>query len=360
MRSSLWFVSLACFSLLSLACRADTAPPPAVFVAEVRQVEFADTQEALGTLRANESILLTATVTETVSHIHFDDGDRVQSGQILLEMTSAEEHAQLEEARATVDEAKNQLRRVKSLAADGTAAKSLLDERKREWETARARFSAIVSRLEDRVLHAPFAGIVGLRNISVGALVKPGDVITTLDDDTIMKLDFSVSSVYLNMLQPGLTIVARTSAWPERDFRGEVKSVDSRIDPVTRSVMVRALLPNTDLKLKPGMLMQVDLLQNPRQILVIPEEALLPQGDKQFVLLVDTANENKVVRREVTIGSRRPGSVEIINGLTLGDKVITDGSLKVRPGQSVTIRAVEDGTQSLSDILRAPQENSAP
>ena len=339
------------WGLVAAAPPADPPPAPAVFVAAVKLDRFADRLEALGTLRANESVTLTASVTETVTAIHFDDGDRVKAGQVLLEMTSAEEHALLEEARATVGEAKRQYERVKSLEAQGTAAKSLLDERLREWETARARLAAIESRLDDRLVRAPFSGVVGLRNISVGALVEPGDVITTLDDDSVMKADFSVPSAYLPTLQTGLPNVAQTSAYPERVFQGEVKSVDSRIDPVTRSVVVRALLVNTDRALKPGMLMHIELLRNPRQALVIPEETLVPQGDKQYVLVVDEANGNKVVRREVQIGGRRPGEVEVLQGLAAGDKVITDGTLKVRPGQAVSIRALDDGSRALHELL---------
>lgn len=335
------------------------APPPAVFVAEAKVVRFSDQIEALGTLRANESLVLTTSVTETVTDIHFDDGDRVTAGKVLLEMTSAEEHAQLEEARSTVGEAKRQYQRVKSLEAKGTAAKSLLDERRREWETARARLNAIESRLADRLIRAPFAGVVGLRNISVGALVEPGDVITTLDDDSVMKLDFSVPSTYLGTLRPGLSIIARARAYPGRSFEGEVKSINSRVDPATRSVMVRAVIGNDDRALKPGMLMQIVLLKNTREALIIPEEALVPQGDKQFVLLVDEAGGNKVVRREVQIGGRRPGEVEILKGLAPGDRLITDGTLKVRPGQVVSVRALEDGNRALREILESAKSGKA-
>ncbi|MGD8937330.1 MAG: efflux transporter periplasmic adaptor subunit, partial [Thiogranum sp.] len=139
----------------------------AVIVSPARLDQFTDRIEALGTLRANESVALTASVTETVSAIHFDDGDRVDRGKLLVEMTSGEEHAQLEEARATVDEAYRQYQRVLSLETQGTAAKSLLDERKREWETAKARLAAIESRLADRLIKAPFAGVLGLRDLSV-------------------------------------------------------------------------------------------------------------------------------------------------------------------------------------------------
>lgn len=332
---------------------AAAAPPTPVIVAAVAQVAFEDRIEALGTLRANESVALTAAVTETVSALYFDDGDRVEAGRVLVEMTSAEEHAQLKEARALVNEAERQYRRVQSLATQGTAAKSLLDERSREWETARARLVAIESRLSDRLIGAPFDGVVGLRNISVGALVEPGDLITTLDDDSVMKLDLAVPSVYLARLAPGLGVTATTSAYGERAFSGEVRSIDSRVDPVTRSVVVRVLLPNGERLLKPGMLMQVTLRKDPRRALVIPEAALMPLGREQFVLLaVPDGEGHRVERRRIEIGSRRPGEVEVLDGLAEGELVITHGGLRVRPGQLVEVRAVDDGSQGLAELLR--------
>lgn len=333
------------------------APPTPVFVTEARLERFVDRIEALGTLRANESVLLTVSVTETVTALHFDDGERVTAGQVLVEMTSGEEHAQLEEARATVAEARRQYQRIKSLEAKKTAAESLLDQRQREWETGRARLAGIESRLADRLVRAPFAGVVGLRNVSVGTLVEPGDVITTLDDDSVMKLDFPVPSAYLGTLTTGLPIEASTRAWDGRSFTGMVKSIDSRVDPVTRSIMVRALLPNPDHALRPGMLMQVEMLKNAREALVIPEESLVPSGDRQFVMVVDRVQGNTVERRAIRIGTRRPGAVEVIDGLTPGEMVITDGTLKVRPGSVVTIRALDDGVQPLHELLESnPQD----
>ena len=340
---------------------ARSAPPTPVIVAEVNAVPFEDRIEALGTLRANESVVLTATVTETINALHFDDGQRVVAGQLLVEMTSEEEHAQLTEARALVDEAERQYRRVQSLAKQGTAAKALLDERARESETARARLGAIESRLSDRLIKAPFAGIVGLRNISVGALVEPGDPITTLDDDSVMKLDLAVPSVYLGALRPGLGVIASTSAYPERAFTGEVSSVDSRVDAVTRSVVVRVRLSNDERLLKPGMLMQVTLLKNPRTALVIPESALLPLGSEQFVLRVITEGDAmKTERRRVTIGSRRPGEVEVVEGLAVGDRVVTHGTLTAKPGQPVSVRAVEGDGRSLAELLEGGKTAPGP
>jgi membrane fusion protein (multidrug efflux system) len=296
-------------------------------------------------------VQLTVNVTETVTAIHFDDGQRVEKGRTLVEMTNREEHALLEEARANLDEALRQFKRVKRLESQGIEAQSLLDQRRREVDTARARLAAIESRLADRLIKAPFQGVLGLRNISVGALVETGDLITTLDDDSVMKLEFSIPSAYLPSLQPGLPIRARTRAYGERVFEGEVKVVDSRVDPVNRSVLVRALLPNPDRILKPGMLMTVELLSNRRQALVIPEAALMPKGGDHYVMRL--RGEPPVVeKQQIRIGSRRPGEVEVVEGLGAGDLVITHGMEKTRVGGPVRIKGREGEGRSLSELLK--------
>lgn len=338
--------------LLGLGGIAGAAPPlPRVIVAEAVSDRFADRIEALGTLKAKESVDLTTSVTETVTAIHFDDGNRVEAGTILVEMTNAEEHALLEEARANLAEAAQQYERLKSLAAQGTAAKSLLDERRRDWDGAKARLAAIESRLADRLIRAPFTGVLGLRNISLGALVEPGDLVATLDDDSVMKLEFPVASRYLPVLRPGLSVVADAPAFGPKEFQGTIKSIASRVDPVTRSIEVRALLPNPTRTLKPGVLMRVVLLSSPREAVVIPEQALLPLGASQYVLVVAASDGNKVSRREVRIGGRRPGEVEVLEGLKAGEIVITEGSQKVRPGQTVEILAVDDKGRPRSEML---------
>lgn len=342
--------SLLCASL-AWAGSALAAPPPVeVFAAVVEPKPFVDRIEALGTLRANESITLTATVTDTISALHFDDGDRVQAGAVLVEMNHTEEEALLQEARVTAAEAKRQYQRVKSLESSGTAAKSQLDERLREWEAAQARVSAIESRLADRMLRAPFAGVVGFRNVSLGSLVAPGDPITTLDDDSVMKLDMAVPAGFLSVLKPGLRVEAITSAYGDRVFRGEVASVGSRVDPVTRTVTVRARVPNPDRALRPGMLLQTVLLNNARQSLAVPEQALLAEGEKHFVLLVDEAG--KAVKRAIRTGTRRPGEVEVLEGLARGDKVVTEGAIKLRPGQTVKVIGMSDGDRPRSELLK--------
>ncbi|MEW8028516.1 MAG: efflux RND transporter periplasmic adaptor subunit [Candidatus Thiodiazotropha sp.] len=326
-------------------------PAPLVIVAEVVEDEFIERIEALGTLRANESVELTVNVTETVTAIHFDDGQRVKAGQVLVEMTNREEHALLQEARATLNEAKRQYSRVSRLESQGIEAQSLLDQRRREVDTSRARLAAIESRLADRLITAPFSGVIGLRNISVGALVETGDTITTLDDDATMKLEFAVPSVYLADLQPGLMIRARSRAYRDRIFEGEVKVVDSRVDPVNRSVLVRALIANPERLLKPGMLMTVELLHNPRRTLLIPESALMPKGEDQFVFVV-AGEDNRVEKRKVSIGSRRPGEVEVVSGLMIGERVITHGTDKAKADGKVRIKGVQKGEVAIDALLK--------
>jgi len=351
---------LTVFLWLFVGAAASSAQPAVpVIVSEVSAMAFEDRVEALGTLRANESVQITASVTETVSALYFDDGERVEGGQLLVEMTSAEEQARLKEARAREREAATQFRRVQSLAKQGTASQALLDERSREWQTARAQLVAIESQLSDRVIKAPFPGVIGLRNISVGALVEPGDRIATLDDDSILKLDLAVPSVYLATLKPGLPVTATTPAYGDRVFDGELSSIDSRADPVTRSVIVRVLLPNEDRLLKPGLLMQVTLRKNPRTALVIPEAALMPMGREQYVFVAEPSDSgHKASKRKVAIGTRRPGLVEVLSGLQKGEQVVTHGTLRVRPGQLIAIKAIDDGQQPIDVLLSATPGDS--
>jgi membrane fusion protein, multidrug efflux system len=319
------------------AAKPGGAPPATpVVIAEAQVQPLSERVEALGTLQANESVAITSKVTETISVVHFDDNQRVRAGDPLVEMTSAEEHALLEEASVRAREAERQYNRVKSLVAQRSASESLLDERKRDLDTARALLVAIESRVADRLLKAPFDGVLGLRTVSQGALVTPGDLITTLDDDRLMKLDFSIPSVHLASLQPGLGIEATSSAFGERVFKGVVRGVDSRIDPVTRSVRVRAILPNPEFMLKPGLLMRVELLLDPREALTVPEAAILHRGQEHFVLRVSEGETALTAERlQIRIGTRIPGWVEVRSGLAPGERVVTEGQEKVRPGQPI-------------------------
>lgn len=329
------------------------AAPQQVIVALARVAEFVDRVEALGTTRANETVRISSNVTEKVAEIRFDDGQTVTAGQLLVVLEKAEEEADLAAAEAVLAERRLAFERAEKLELRKFTATAQLDVRRAALREAEARIEAVKSRIADRVLRAPFSGVVGLRNISVGALVEPGDLITTLDDLSVIKVDFTVPTTYLATLRLGLPIVAKARAFADRAFEGKIKSIGSRVDPVTRSVVARAVLPNDDGKLRPGLLMSVELLKNPRRAIVVPEHALVPRGRRHYVFVVDGGEGNTVMQREVEIGARRPGEVEIVKGLTEGEKVISRGALQVRPGQKVIIKAVEEGKQPLQDLLRS-------
>jgi membrane fusion protein (multidrug efflux system) len=163
--------------------------------------------------------------------------------------------------------------------------------------------------------------------------VRPGDIISTLDDLTLVKVDFSISESHLASVANGQNVEATSIAYPGEAFNGQITSVDSRIDPITRSIQVRAQLPNSDLKLRPGMLLQIDIEKRVINALVIPESALIPEGESQFVFIVD--GESKARKTKVLIGQRKPGWVQILEGLEIGQDVIVEGTLKVRDGASV-------------------------
>lgn len=365
MRSFSFLLGAVCALSLASPAYAQGKPgggqggPTQVIVTSAYTDNFVDRIEAIGTLRANETITLASTVTETVTAINFTDGQRVVKGDVLVEMTDNEEKALLDQQRALVNEAAKQLSRAKELSATGAISKEILEQRQREATSTRAGLAALASRLDDHIITAPFDGVVGLRNISVGALLQPGTTITTLDDDSVMKLDFSVPSVFLPTLKPGVRIVAKAPGFTE-SFEGEVSAIGSQIDEATRSVVVRAIIPNPEAKLKPGLLMTVELLKNPREAVGIPETAIVPEGRKQFVFVVnDQAQPPVTEKREIVIGARRQGDMEVLEGLKSGDKVVVQGTMMVRDGGPVSITAEQKKGEKLEDLLKRVSKEKA-
>ncbi|MCX4028539.1 efflux RND transporter periplasmic adaptor subunit [Endozoicomonas sp. SM1973] len=339
----------------------NSAPIP-VFTKPVQLEPFVEKIEALGTLRANEAVTLSSTVTETITAIHFNDNQRVKKGDVLVEMTSTEEHAQLEEARSTLEESKRQYERVQSLVKSNLASKSLLDQRRVTYETAQAKFFATQSRLADRLIIAPFNGVVGLRNISAGSLVTPGDPITTLDDDSVMKLDITVPAIFLGTLKPGLEITTKSREVNDNIFQGKITSIDSRINPITRSIIVRAILPNQQQRLKPGMLMLVELRKPVKESLMLPEEALVQEGFNKYAFVVNTTTTPPTVeKRKLTTGPRRPGAIVVQRGLQPGEIVVTHGLMRLNNGSPVKILAKQrtKANQSITDLLQQLPPNQS-
>jgi membrane fusion protein (multidrug efflux system) len=312
-------------------------PAVKVVAATVELQEWTDQIEALGTAYANESVTLTAKVTETVSSVNFRDNQEVEAGAILIELTDRAEVANLREAQAAYEDAERQYRRLADLQKQGTIGKAQLEQQQSTRDQARARVQAIRARLADRVITAPFAGQLGMRQVSPGTLVTPGTVITTLDDVATIKVDFSVPETFLSAITVGEQIRATSAAWRGEQFEGEIESVDSRVNPVTRAVIVRARLANKARKLKPGMLLSVRLQHAPRQTVVIDELAIVQLGRQSFVFRVDA--DNRVVQVPVELGARRPGEVEVVGGLNPGDRIVTEGTVKLRNGMTVEAAA---------------------
>jgi membrane fusion protein (multidrug efflux system) len=314
-------------------------PPSSVFAEPVREQTFASRVEAIGTLEPNERADLTLTASDRVTAVYFQDGDRVKKGKTLLSLAQREQLALVESAEADLAQANQDLARVEPLAQQGAVSTSELDMARRNVNAAAAQLRAVQSRQNDRVLVAPFDGVLGFRRVSVGSLVRPGDVVATLIDDSVMRLEFAVPSNFLRVLRPGLEIEAASNDLPGQVFTGTVDSIDNMIDPVTRSVRVRANVPNPSGILKSGMYMAVALQAEPRRALSVPEVALQPRGPETFVWVADTSGTQTVARRvKIEPGLRLNGRVEIVAGLSEGQMVITEGALRVREGAPVVIK----------------------
>ncbi len=311
---------------------------PTVLAVSASVHTFTDGLQAIGTAQARESIVLTPKVADTIRRLRFESGDRVRAGQVLVEMSSVEQAADLAEVRASNQAAQEDLRRTRELFDRGFASQARLDAVQAAADAAEARLNAGGSRIADRTIRAPFAGVVGLRLASPGQYVRPGDQIGTLDDTSEIKLDFTITETQISRVQNGVELVARTSAYPDQAFNGTIASVDSRIDPATRTVRVRAILPNSTGTLRPGMLMTVDVRSNPREALAIPEIAILDQIDGAYVYRIaarDGVQTVDLVR--IRTGQRSGGMAEVLEGLNVGDQVITEGVQSVRPGQPIQI-----------------------
>lgn len=317
--------------------------PIANVVVDKAQIQtIRDEVEALGTTKANESITVTPKVTEVVTQIHFDDGDVVQKGRLLVQLQDSEQVARVTAATVRVSEHRRELDRIRALVTSQTIAELERDRLQTLIDTAKAELAQASSALKDRRITAPFQGRLGLRQISIGSLVSPGTVITTLDDISVIKLDFSVPERFLTSLAIGKNVEATAMAFPEQLFNGKVISIDSRVNPTTRAVIVRAEIPNTAHRLLPGMLMKVKLIKESREALILPESAIIPIQDRHFVYLIDS--DNQVIKRQVKLGLRKRGRVEVLDGVVAGEQVVNRGILKVRPGDKVKVQFSENFT----------------
>lgn len=334
------------FALLLGACQTEGGgqatgnegglPPAPVVVAEVRAERYADEVRAVGTARAAESAQITARVQGIVERIAFKEGERVEAGDLLVALDAAEERAAVRAAEAAFEQAEARFARLEALGSRQLASRDALDEQARQLKTTRAELELARARLAQRSIHAPFAGVIGLREVSPGSLITPGTVIATLDAVATIHARFSVPESRLRFLAAGNPVEATVPAWPEARFGGEIRVVDSRVDPATRAVRIEAAFDNARGLLKPGMLMTLRASAEPREVLFVPEAAVTPRDDRQFLWVVADDGES-ATRREVQLGVRERGRVEIRDGVAAGERVVIEGTANLREGRPIRI-----------------------
>lgn len=306
-----------------------------VVVEKVRVGTVTDQFQALGTAQANEAVTITTKVAGLVRKVNFEEGQMVERGHVLVELDDREARATLAVNMAQLRNARLLYERAQQLLKSNNIPVAKADELLSQLQATESQVEAAKARLSDLQIVAPFDGRLGLRRISPGSLVMQNTVITTLDDTSVIKLDFSVPETLLSKITVNSTIQAHNDVLPDRQYEGIVQTINSRVDPVTRAVEVRALVQNPDGSIKPGMLMTVDLTLSQRDgALLISEAALVPEGAEQYVYKVE---DQRAVRTLVRIGARKRGVVEIVGGLAEGDEVVVGGVQKVRNGTRVRI-----------------------
>lgn len=289
--------------------------------------------QAVGTAGANEAVTLTSKVSGRVASITFEEGQEVEAGDILLTLENDEIQADIAALQASLEQHRKALQRAEALLDRNTIALARVDELRDEVRGAQARLNADRAKLADTVIRAPFAGRLGLRRVSLGALVQPGDTIVTLDDLNPIKLDFDVPEAAIARLAVGQSILARSAAWPGQPFEGIIRTIDSRVNPTTRAISIRAEIANDALRLKPGMFMTVNLIMDERpDAVLVPESAIMVVGDNHFAYV---AENGRAERRSLRLGLRAGGQVEVLEGIAAGETVITAGTQRLRPGAEI-------------------------
>jgi len=314
----------------------------AVKMTPVLLAEFIESVEAVGTARANEQVVITSKYSDLVDEIFFDDGQQVKKGAVLVKLNNQQEVAKVNELKANLSESKAHLKRLTELLASRATSKSLVEQQEAKTKAVEAQLVSAKARLNDLTIRAPFSGVLGFREVSKGAYIDAGDAITSLDDLSIIKVDFHLPERLLTHIHVGQQVSAANTAYRDKEFIGKITAIDSRIDSSTRSIKVRANISNKALKLHPGMLLNISVLLQVEKILQLPESSIIPIENIHYVFV---ENEGKAVRKAIKIGRRHPGVVEVISGLVEGEQVVVEGALKLREGSAVSIIGQEKEQQ---------------
>jgi membrane fusion protein (multidrug efflux system) len=310
------------------------AAPVRVEVATVKEIPFARGLSAVGSLRSDESVVLRPEVVGRIQAIEFKEGQPVTRGQVLIRLDDSVPRAELAQARANLTLAQSHYRRAVELQGKGFVSQQARDESASTLKVQEAAVALAQARLDKMTISAPFAGIVGLRSVSVGDYVNQGQDLAPLEAIDPLKVDFRVPEMYLSKVRVGQQLTLRLDALPGQERQGQVYAVSPLVDAGGRSILLRATVANNDAVLRPGMFARVQLLFNQDKALVAPEAALSPSGETQYVYRV---KDGKAERREVTIGERREGRVEILTGVAAGDQLVVAGIQRVTDGAAVNV-----------------------
>lgn len=296
--------------------------------------EFIESVEALGTARANEQVVITSKYSDLVDEIYFDDGQFVKKGAALIKLNNQEELAKVNELTANLSESQAHLKRLSELLSSRATSASLVEQQEAQTKAIEAQLVSAKARLNDLTIRAPFSGVLGFRQVSKGAYVDAGKTITSLDDSSLIKVDFHLPERLLTHIHVGQQISAKNTAYKTKEFIGEITAIDSRIDSTTRTIKVRATIDNDKQKLHPGMLLNISVLLQVENILQLPESSIIPIENSHYVFI---EKEGKALRKAIQIGRRQPGVVEVISGLNEGEQVVVEGALKLRDGSTISI-----------------------
>lgn len=305
---------------------------------------FADRIEALGVAKGRNSVTITSDTTELVTAVRFRDGQNVGRGQVLVELKANEQAAGVADAQARLAQAKREYDRWQELADRGVAPRATAEQYQARYESALAIAEAARAQQRDRVIRAPFSGTVGLTDIAPGALVSPGSPIVSLDDLSVIRVDFDVPDRYLPVLRPGAPIDARPDPLPGVVLHGRLAELDTRVNPETRAIRARATFPNGSRLIRPGMMIRVGIEHGRRTGVAIPESAIQYEEEQAYVFVVAQGPEGpRASKRRISIGATDGELVEVTDGLRAGERVVTGGLNRVRDGQRLRIAEATGG-----------------
>jgi membrane fusion protein (multidrug efflux system) len=333
----------------------------AVDVVRVVAATLRDDVNAAGTIRSNEAVILRPEVAGRITTLNFGDGQPVKKGQVLVAFDSTVNQAEVQQARAELEIAKANFQRNDELARQKFISIRARDESAANVQVLEAKLALAQARLSKLEIKAPFSGIVGMRTVSVGDYVKDGADLVNLEDISSVKVDFRVPEKFVDRVHRGQELEVLVDALPDKPFRAKVDAIDPQVDSSGRSALLRGRIDNPQAKLKPGMFARVRLTLTERSnALMVPEEAIVPQGDKTTVWKVV---DGKAMRTEVRTGLRQQARVEILDGLKLGDLVVTAGQIRLsRDGAPVSIapESVQDASsEAKPKQARAESDQSA-